>query len=132
MKRPRRIHQNQMTMMACPECTPRIPTKLERAVALLVEALNFVGCASKDVGPYGCRVHADGFVEGFCSPVCADEDCDHAWCCDPDELASTTTVADFAEAIRNVLSDRVQSDAGSRLVARVEGLLGRSIPVAQG
>jgi class 3 adenylate cyclase len=119
-----------MTMMACPECSPKSSTKLERAVALLVETLNFVGCASKDVGHCGCRVHADGFVEGFCSPVCADEDCDHAWCCDSEELASTTTVADFAEAIRNVLSDRVTSDTGSRLMARLDGLLGRSVPVA--
>ena len=119
-----------MTMMACQDCTPPSATKLERAVALLVEALNFVGCASKDVGHSGCRVHADGFVEGFCSPVCADEDCDHAWCCDLDELASRTTVADFAEAIRSVLSDRATSDAGSRLIKRIDGLLGRSIPVA--
>jgi hypothetical protein len=125
----RRIQQIQMTMMACPERTQKSSPKLERAVALLVDALNFAGCASKDVGPYGCRVHADGFVEGYCSPVCADEDCDHAWCCDLDELASTATVSDFAEAIRNVLSDRATSDGGSRLMARLEGLLGKSIPV---
>jgi hypothetical protein len=123
---------NSMTMMACSECsTPQSSNRLERAVALLVEALNAAGCPSIDVGSHGCRVHADGFVEGFCSPVCADEDCDHEWCCDLDELASTTTVADFAEAMQKVLEGPAESDIRTQLIARLDGLMRKSIPVAR-